>query len=127
MAFPAVRRITYSTCSLYKEENEHVVVKALLSDVARKRGWRVLKRAEQVEGLRKWSRRGDLDAAREAVDENDGGDSEMDAEMVANACIRCEKGGEEGTMGFFVVGFVRDGDGENYEKMNGTTRITVEM
>jgi putative methyltransferase len=27
---------------------------------------------------------------------------------VAEACIRCDKSSEDGTMGFFVAGFVRD-------------------
>ena len=34
----------------------------------------------------------------------------LDAEEVAEACIRCAKGTGEGTMGFFVCGFVRDGE-----------------
>lgn len=103
MSFPAAKRITYSTCSIHREENEYVVVRALQSDVARKRGWRVLRRRDQVDGLKAWDSRGQLDAVRELS----GGD-EMNAEEVAGACIRCEKGGEGGTMGFFVVGLVRD-------------------
>jgi len=35
-------------------------------------------------------------------------DVNIDAEEVAEACIRCAKGTDEGTMGFFVCGFVRD-------------------
>lgn len=102
MAFPAAKRITYSTCSLHKEENEHVVARALLSDVARERGWSVLKREEQVEGLRLWELRGSREAVEEVL-------SGGDVEDVAEACIRCEKGGEGATMGFFVAGFVRNG------------------
>lgn len=101
MAFPAARRITYSTCSLHKEENEDVVARALLSETAQERGWRVLRREEQVEGMRKWGLRGSREAVKEVM-----GDGDIEA--VAEACIRCEKGGEGGTMGFFVVGFVRD-------------------
>ncbi|MCJ1247112.1 hypothetical protein MMC30_004323 [Trapelia coarctata] len=93
--FPRARKITYSTCSIHAEENEAVVLKALASPIAKQRGWEVLKRDRQVEGMKAWPVRGDLHA-------RDG-----DAE-VAEACIRCEKGTEQGTMGFFVVGFVRD-------------------
>ena len=99
MAFPAARRISYSTCSVHAEENEHVVVRALQSDVATKQGWRILRREEQVEGMKKWHCRG-LPGSCEGV---------TDAGVVANACIRCIKGGADGTMGFFVACFTRDG------------------
>lgn len=105
MRFPAARRITYSTCSTHAEENEHVTMKALCSDIAGERGWRILKRKDQIEGMRQWERRGDPDACRVIVDDSVTG---TDPEEVADACIRCEKGSDEGTMGFFVVGFVRD-------------------
>jgi putative methyltransferase len=32
----------------------------------------------------------------------------LDNAEVADACIRCDKSTEDGTMGFFVAGFVRD-------------------
>ncbi|KAI9709110.1 MAG: hypothetical protein M1820_003556 [Bogoriella megaspora] len=100
-SFPAATRITYSTCSLYPEENEHVVLRALDSDVAVRRGWRVMEREEQVEGMRTWGRRG--------LGEECG-----EYQEVAEACIRCAKGGEDGTMGFFVCGFVKaEGDTES--------------
>lgn len=72
-----------------------MVLRALASPIAKERGWRVLRRDEQVEGMKNWAVRGDVSACA--------GDAE-----VAEACIRCEKGTGEGTMGFFVVGFVRD-------------------
>ncbi|KAB5570739.1 S-adenosyl-L-methionine-dependent methyltransferase [Coniochaeta sp. 2T2.1] len=95
MKFPAAKRITYSTCSLYAGENEHVVIKALESEIAKERGWRILKREDQVRGMRDWPVRGDLDAA--------GANEE-----VADAVIRAYKNDEHCVMGFFVAAFVRD-------------------
>lgn len=111
MSFPAAKRITYSTCSLHAQENEHVVVSALLSNIASAKGWRVLRRDEQVDGMRWWHKRGGKEAVEFAlgiVDSEVEGGRGIDAEMVAEACIKCDKGGEDGTMGFFVVAFVRD-------------------
>ncbi|KAI8628582.1 S-adenosyl-L-methionine-dependent methyltransferase [Xylariaceae sp. FL1651] len=93
--FPAARKVTYSTCSIHAEENEHVVLKALESDVARERGWRMLKRDKQVRGLREWPVRGSIEAS--------GGNEE-----IAEACIRSYKDDGRGVMGFFVAGFVRE-------------------
>lgn len=110
LSFPAARKITYSTCSLHADENEHVVLKALTSSVSRQRGWRILKREEQVAGARAWPLRGDRDACRDV----DLGDNDMAGcgddfrTTVAESCIRCEKGTREGTQGFFVAGFIRD-------------------
>lgn len=106
MAFPAAKKITYSTCSIHAEENEHVVVKALRSPVAIEKGWRIMKRSEQADGMRRWHVRGWASAAKSAVDVNDS--SSVNLEEIADGCIRCEKGSEDGTMGFFVAGFVRD-------------------
>ncbi|KAI2636307.1 S-adenosyl-L-methionine-dependent methyltransferase [Hypomontagnella submonticulosa] len=93
--FPAAKRVTYSTCSIHAEENEQVVLKALQSDVAKERGWRILQRDQQVRGLREWPVRGSVEA------------SDGDAE-IAEACIRSYKDDGRGVMGFFVAGFVRD-------------------
>ena len=103
--FPKVRRITYSTCSIYAEENEHVVMKALTSSVAAQEGWHILRRDDQVSGMKNWSIRGDLAACQG----NMAGDHIDNADVVevANGCIRCEKGTKEGTQGFFVAAFIR--------------------
>jgi putative methyltransferase len=105
MRFPQTRKITYSTCSVHFEENEGVVARALASSVAKEGGWRTLRREYQVEGLRKWNRRGLWQADRL---ENDLGMSSEEEEDLYESCIRCEKGTDEGTMGFFVAVLVRD-------------------
>lgn len=109
LCFPAARKITYSTCSLHATENEHVVLKALTSSISRQRGWRILKREEQVAGARAWLLRGDRDACRDVnLGDNDWVSDDFRA-TVAESCIRCERGTWEGTQGFFVAGLVRDG------------------
>ncbi|KAI0118612.1 S-adenosyl-L-methionine-dependent methyltransferase [Nemania sp. FL0031] len=108
--FPAARKVTYSTCSVHAEENEQVVLKALQSDVAVERGWRIMRRDQQVRGMREWPVRGSLEAS--------GGDEE-----IAEACIRSYKGDGRGVMGFFVAGFVRDaGGGVEVDGKEGTVR-----
>ena len=100
--FPNARRITYSTCSIYAEENERVVVKALGSSIAQERGWQILRREDQISGMKAWKIRGEVEACTDVVE-----DDSIGMEEIAEACIRCEKGTEEGTQGFFVAGFVR--------------------
>ncbi|KAI9799225.1 MAG: hypothetical protein M1825_004868 [Sarcosagium campestre] len=114
--FPNARRITYSTCSIHAEENEQVIVKALASSIAASVGWRTLYRHEQVSGLREWPIRGDAAAvvmAATSVDQSDVDQQLRSAglEQIAEACIRCDRTSGQGTMGFFVAAFVRDGDG----------------
>ena len=104
-AFPSARRITYSTCSLYPEENEHVVIRALRNSHAKQRGWRLLRQEEQLASLRSWHIRGDHQACIAALSNDDG---DINAGEISAGCIRCEKGTKDGTQGFFVVGFVRD-------------------
>lgn len=119
--FPFARRIVYSTCSVHWQENEGVVVRALAS-LSSSAGWRLLRREEQVDGMRTWERRGDIDAVRSAfaslsVEARDGTLTNEGTEVeeqtvrdVADSCLRCSKDPNkgEGTQGFFVVGFVRD-------------------
>ncbi|KAI1173902.1 S-adenosyl-L-methionine-dependent methyltransferase [Nemania sp. FL0916] len=97
--FPAARRVTYSTCSVHAEENEQVVLKALQSEVAVTRGWRIMRRDQQVKGMREWPVRGSLDAS-------DGN------QEIGDACIRSYKDDGRGVMGFFVAGFIRDAEGD---------------
>ncbi|KAL1954073.1 hypothetical protein VTO42DRAFT_1761 [Malbranchea cinnamomea] len=101
--FPAATRVTYSTCSVHEHENENVVHRLLTSEVARRRGWRIMRRDEQVEGLRAWKHRG-LRSPSSAA-----GAWKLN-EVESDACIRCWPDDDEGTGGFFVVGFVRDVD-----------------
>lgn len=106
--FPAARKITYSTCSFHAEENEHVVLKALRSGIAQKRGWRVLPREAQISGMKAWPVRGLSDACNGASE-------------VAEACIRAYKDDGRGVMGFFVAAFVCDGTGFDASTPNGET------
>ncbi|TKA70959.1 hypothetical protein B0A55_07384 [Friedmanniomyces simplex] len=97
MAFPATRRIAYSTCSVHAEENEHVVVAALRSNIAREHGWRVMRRGEQVGGMRKWHLRGQRETVEVAVRGEGGGqgggheDVDVDVNDIAEACIRVNR------------------------------------
>ncbi|CZR54367.1 related to NOL1R protein [Phialocephala subalpina] len=93
--FPAARKITYSTCSIHAEENEDVVQKALDHPIAKEKGWRILKRSEQIRGMREWPVRGSRDDCH--------GNDE-----ISEACIRANKDDYHGTMGFFLAGFVRN-------------------
>ncbi|KAF7125657.1 hypothetical protein CNMCM5793_001896 [Aspergillus hiratsukae] len=114
LRFPAATRVTYSTCSIHLIENEAVVSRVLASDVARSRGWRMMRREEQPRGMRVWPHRGVRTESRY-------GDAEGHGEVAAaaavdlsdeelDACLRCWAGDEEGLGGFFVAGFVRDED-----------------
>ncbi|KAF2860151.1 S-adenosyl-L-methionine-dependent methyltransferase [Piedraia hortae CBS 480.64] len=90
MKFPSVKHIVYSTCSVHQQENEDVVMAVLNSKSGK--DWRLLKRDEQVLGMRNWPIRG-LETAF------------GDRRDLSDACMRCNKGVE--TMGFFVAAFVR--------------------
>lgn len=103
LSFPAATRITYSTCSIHLTENESVVERVVNSDIAKRCGWRVLRRDEQPVGLRGWGHRGVKSDPGNDKERVDLGEEELDG------CLRCWPGDEEGIGGFFVVGFVRDG------------------
>ena len=110
--FPVARRITYSTCSVHVRENEAVVARALNGEVARRRGWRIMKREEQPDGMQRWPHRG-LAGVRDRDDPESSRSTALHdlSEQEAEACIRCQAGDGEGTMGFFVCGFIRDSTG----------------
>lgn len=59
ISFPAVRRISYSTCSVFRQENEAVVLGALAEANADGLSWRL------VPALPWWHRRGDQPEADE--------------------------------------------------------------
>ncbi|KAF2849167.1 S-adenosyl-L-methionine-dependent methyltransferase, partial [Plenodomus tracheiphilus IPT5] len=121
MRFASAHKITYSTCSIHFEENEGVVFQALATSVAKERGWRILTRDEQVEGLRNWNMRGvwEDDKLNLVV-------TESRKKEVLDGCIRCDKGTEEGTMGFFVAGFVREGASDAMELVEDGAEDTEE-
>jgi 25S rRNA (cytosine2278-C5)-methyltransferase len=104
-SFPHATQITYSTCSIYVLENELVALRALDHTTARTRGWRLLTREEQAKGLSEWTTRG---AEVHGEDESWAKMSGDERAEFREACVRCKAGGQDGTMGFFVVGFVRD-------------------
>ncbi|KAL8643420.1 MAG: hypothetical protein Q9226_008389 [Calogaya cf. arnoldii] len=104
--FPNARRISYSTCSIHAEENELVVLAALQSHEAKQYGWQLLGRDEQIKGMKSWPIRGDMEACLGKMANDSPG-----AAQIAEACIRCRPGTEEGTQGFFVAAFVRRAQG----------------
>lgn len=96
--FRHVRRITYSTCSIYEEENEQVVLAGLASAAAKQHGWTILPRAQQIDAMCRWHMRGRLEGVT----------PEADVIKVLDACIRCAKATGDGTQGFFVATFTRE-------------------
>lgn len=102
--FPNARRISYSTCSIFAEENEFVVVAALQSSEAKQYGWCLLHRDEQITGMKTWPVRGDIQACQHRLADDISG-----ADQMAEACIRSRSGTKEGTQGFFVAAFIRRG------------------
>lgn len=106
LRYPHAKRITYSTCSIYPQENEHIVVAALLSPIAKERGWKL---DSELCMLRGWKRRGILVEVKKKVNELLKPGETMEngwVEDVATGCIRCEEG--DGTGGFFVACLTRE-------------------
>ena len=115
MSFSSVVMIAYSTCSIHPEENESVVIQALASSIAKEKGWTLLKRNQQFNGLRRWHIRGDERACAKGLEEV-GGLEGWTAKSIADALLRCNKETEDGTMGFFATGFIRKYDDDEKER-----------
>ena len=130
MRFPSADRIVYSTCSIHWEENEGVVRRALQLYECQRGGWEIQMRDDEQSVLKAWKGRGlrihEDDCKKNRVqgdnwndrfgDEDSGGNARLE-DAIADACIRCMKDDGQGTMGFFVVAFVRhdighEGQGE---------------
>ncbi|CAG7920253.1 unnamed protein product [Penicillium olsonii] len=107
LSFPNATHVTYSTCSIHLIENEGVVARILKTPVAKERGWRLLRRDEQPEGLRRWSKRGVREERPAEGETGPSGSVDLSDEAL-DACIRSWQGDAEGLGGFFVAGFVRD-------------------
>ncbi|GAA5954128.1 hypothetical protein JCM8115_003318 [Rhodotorula mucilaginosa] len=90
LRFSGAQRVVYSTCSVWEQEDEGVVMRVLAKKEMRDMGWRLAKREEV---LPTWERRGRVEAC--------GGDIEL-----AESMVRCLP--EDGTNGFFVACFVKD-------------------
>ncbi|CAG8358781.1 unnamed protein product [Penicillium salamii] len=107
LSFPNATHVTYSTCSIHLIENEGVVERILKTKVAKERGWRLLRRDEQPDGLRRWSKRGVREEKPAEGETGPSGSVKLSDEAL-EACIRSWQGDAEGLGGFFVAGFVRD-------------------
>ncbi|GAA5872977.1 hypothetical protein JCM1840_007287 [Sporobolomyces johnsonii] len=105
LRFTGARRVVYSTCSVWEQEDEGVVMRVLAKKEMRDAGWRL---AGRDEVLPTWERRGRVEAC--------GGD-----ETIADSLVRCLP--EDGTNGFFVACFVRD---ENAADVSDATLAAVE-
>ncbi|KAJ5779922.1 Bacterial Fmu (Sun)/eukaryotic nucleolar NOL1/Nop2p [Penicillium paradoxum] len=109
LSFPNATHVTYSTCSIHLIENEGVVARILRSRVAQEHGWRLMRRDEQPDGLRRWSKRGVREERPAEGDTGPSGTVDLPDEAL-EACIRSWQGDAEGLGGFFVAGFIRDPD-----------------
>ncbi|KAJ5552035.1 hypothetical protein N7535_000018 [Penicillium sp. DV-2018c] len=109
LSFPNATHVTYSTCSIHLIENEGVVARVLNTRVAQERGWRLLRRDEQPDGLRRWKKRGVREEQSAEGETGPSGTVDLPDDAL-EACIRSWQGDAEGLGGFFVAGFIRDPD-----------------
>ncbi|KAG0265927.1 hypothetical protein DFQ27_000291 [Actinomortierella ambigua] len=106
MTFPNAQKISYSTCSIHAEENEHVVVTLL------RKHWPEWKLVPRAQVLPTWHRRGipsDVEDIPGLVS------TDEDRAKVADCLVRAIPGGKDGDPmnGFFVACFERVGkDGD---------------
>ncbi|OLL25999.1 25S rRNA (cytosine-C(5))-methyltransferase rcm1 [Neolecta irregularis DAH-3] len=98
MKFPSAKKISYSTCSIHPQENEHVVMRVL----DKIQDWTL---ANQQDVLPSWETRG--------IAEECGGDKGLLLHFgiplmidLAHSLVRCNPGAD-GTIGFFAALFVR--------------------
>ncbi|KAF9977506.1 hypothetical protein BGZ73_005777 [Actinomortierella ambigua] len=106
MTFPNAQKISYSTCSIHAEENEHVVVTLL------RKHWPEWKLVPRSQVLPTWHRRG---VPSEVGDIPGLVSTDEDRAKVADCLVRAIPGGKDGDPmnGFFVACFERVGkDGD---------------
>lgn len=94
MLFPNLRKLVYSTCSIYPEEDERVAIRLLEDPDLKKCGWQLCDREEVIPT---WPRRGRKEEFKDYPD----------PEACAGACIRSLPK-VDGGIGFFAVGFKRN-------------------
>ncbi|KAJ5819003.1 hypothetical protein N7474_004594 [Penicillium riverlandense] len=128
LSFPNATHVTYSTCSIHLIENEAVVSRVLASEVAQRRGWRLLRRDEQPDGLRRWRLRGVRQENNLVAGPSDTPTPTVDlSDEDLESCLRCWPGDVEGLGGFFVAGFVCDPSGaEERPALTGTAKGSVD-
>ena len=114
LSFPHVKRVVYSTCSVHAEENEIVVVKALVK--SREAGWGF--RLKDALPKEVWKTRGGSSEVGKTMpvltdhggaEEVNRGDAELNAETSfhLDRCLRASPS-TDFTNGFFVALFERD-------------------
>ncbi|KAF9436104.1 hypothetical protein BGZ76_004813 [Entomortierella beljakovae] len=108
MTFPNVKKISYSTCSIYAEENEHVVTTLL------KNHWPQWKLSPRSKVLPTWHRRG---YSKDVCDIPGLVSTDEDRAKVADCLVRAVPGGQDGDLmnGFFVACFERVSENDNPE------------
>lgn len=95
MSFPNAKKLVYSTCSIYPEENERVVIDILLDKKVQQYGWCICNRSDIIPT---WPRRGLVEEFKSVFPDV--------AQELADSCIRALPK-EDGGIGFFAVCFER--------------------